>query len=456
MDTHIGTVRPSSGALPRETERLRPARSPPRDEFVLPVPDAPSYSAANFFRTQIMPVSLQDVRQAVTAVSGAVLDTACVLSRTLSDLSGAQVYLKFENHQFTASFKERGALNKLLSLDAAQRKAGVIAVSAGNHAQGVAYHAKRLGIPAVIVMPRFTPNVKVEQTRAFGAEVILQGENFDEAKAHALQVMAQRRLTLVHPYDDEKVIAGQGTIAVEMLEAQPDLDVLIVPVGGGGMIAGMASAATAIRPGIELVGVQTMRFPSMYAALKGSQPVFGSNTIAEGIAVREPGKLTEEIIRRLVADIVLVDEGDLEEAMLLLLEVEKTVVEGAGAAGLAGLLRHRGRFAGRKVGIVLCGGNIDPLTLADIIERGMVRTGRLARLQVELRDLPGSLAKVTAALAQANANIEEVHHERAFTRLPVQSAVVDFVLQTRGHDHVRQVIDAVEAAGFKARLHNAD
>jgi threonine dehydratase len=401
-----------------------------------------------------MPVTLQDVRNAASAIAGAVLNTACLLSRTLSEIAGAQVYLKFENHQFTASFKERGALNKLLSLEPSQRRAGVIAVSAGNHAQGVAYHAKRLGIPATIVMPRFTPNVKVEQTRAFGAEVILQGENFDEAKAYALQLMARRSLTLVHPYDDEKVIAGQGTIALEMLDAHPGLDALIVPIGGGGMIAGMAIAAKELKPGIELFGVETVRFPSMYAALKGTKPQFGANTIADGIAVKEPGKLTLEIIRRQVEDIILVDEGDLEEAMLLLLEVEKTVVEGAGAAGLAGLLRSRERFAGKQVGIVLCGGNIDPLMLADIIERGMVRTGRLARLQVELRDLPGALAKVTAALAQANANIEEVHHERAFTHLPVQSAVVDFVLQTRGHQHVQQIIVALDAAGFKARLHN--
>ena len=403
-----------------------------------------------------MPVSLQDVRNAAAAISGAVRDTACLRSHTLCGIAGAQVYLKFENHQFTASFKERGALNKLLSLDAAQRRAGVIAVSAGNHAQGVAYHAELLQIPAVIVMPRFTPNVKVEQTRAFGAEVILHGENFDEAKAHALQVMAQRRLTLVHPYDDEKIIAGQGTIALEMLDALPDLDVLIVPVGGGGMIAGMASAAKALKPRIEMIGVETRRFPSMFSALKGSKPEFGSNTIADGIAVREPGKLTLEIIRKQVDDIVLVDEGDIEEAMLLLLEIEKTVVEGAGAAGLAGLLRNHERFAGRKVGVVLSGGNIDPLTLADIIERGMVRAGRLTRLQVQLRDLPGSLAKVTAALAEANANIDEVHHERAFTHLPVQSAVVDFVLQTRGHDHVKQIIAGLEAAGFNTRLHNTD
>lgn len=403
-----------------------------------------------------MPVILQDIRDAAAAIAGAVVDTPCLHSRTLSEIAGAKVWLKFENHQFTASFKERGALNKLLSLGAAQRNAGVIAVSAGNHAQGVAYHAKRLAVPAVIVMPRFTPHVKVEHTRAFGAEVILHGENFDEAKVFALEQMAKRRLTLVHPYDDEKVIAGQGTIALEMLDSQPDLDVLLVPVGGGGMISGMAIAAKAVKPGIQIVGVETVRFPSMYCALKGLKPEFGTNTIAEGIAVKEPGKLTLEIVRQVVDDLVLVDEGDIEEAMLLLLEIEKTVVEGAGGVGLAGLLKNRERFAGRKVGLILCGGNIDPLTLADIIERGMVRSGRLTRLQVQLRDLPGSLARVTACLAQANANIEEVHHERAFTRLPVQSAEVDFVLETRGHDHIQQIISALEAAGFKARLHNAD
>lgn len=401
-----------------------------------------------------MSVTLEDVRLAAAAIAGAVIDTPCLHSRTLSEICGAQVYLKFENHQFTASFKERGALNKLLSLDDAQRQAGVIAVSAGNHAQGVAYHARRLGIPAVIVMPRFTPHVKVQHTRAFGAEVILHGDNFDEAKTFALDQMHSRQLALVHPYDDEQVIAGQGTIALEMLTVHPDLDVLLVPVGGGGMISGMAIAARALQPGIEVVGVETVRFPSMYCALKGLRPEFGASTIAEGVAVKVPGKLTLEIVRDAVADLLLVDEGDIEEAMLLLLEIEKTVVEGAGAVGLAGLMKNRERFAGRKVGLVLCGGNIDPLTLADIIERGMVRSGRLTRLQVQLRDLPGSLAKVTACLAEANANIEEVHHERAFSHLPVQSAEVDFVLETRDHEHVQQIIAALERAGFKARLHN--
>jgi threonine dehydratase len=403
-----------------------------------------------------MTVTIEDVRAAAAAIAGKVVDTPCLHSRTLSEITGAQIYLKFENHQFTASFKERGALNKLLSLDAAGRAKGVIAVSAGNHAQGVAYHAKLLGVPAVIVMPRFTPHVKVQHTRNFGAEVLLHGENFDEAKTFALRVRQERGLTLVHPYDDDKVIAGQGTIALEMLNAHPDLEVLVVSLGGGGMISGMAVAAKAIKPGIQVIGAETARFPSMYCAIKGQKPEFGASTIAEGIAVREPGKLTLEIVRRSVDEVLLVDEGDIEEAMLLLLEIEKTVVEGAGAVGLATVMKYRSRFAGRKVGLVLSGGNIDPLMLAEIIERGMVRSGRLTRLRVELRDLPGSLAAVTRVLADNNANIEEVHHQRAFTRLPVQSAEVDFVLETRDMEHVQQILAAINAAGYKARLHNTD
>ncbi|MBL0141864.1 MAG: threonine ammonia-lyase [Betaproteobacteria bacterium] len=403
-----------------------------------------------------MTVSIDDIRAAAAAIKGQVVDTPCLHSRTLSEITGAQVFLKFENHQFTASFKERGALNKLLSLDSSAAGKGVIACSAGNHAQGVAYHAARLGIPAVIVMPRFTPFVKVEHTRKHGVEVILHGDDFDEAKAHALGLERSRGLTLVHPYDDEKVIAGQGTIALEMLRDHPQLDCLLIAVGGGGLIAGIATAAKAVKPSIEVVGVETMRFPSMVHALRGTTPEFGTSTIAEGIAVKEPGRLTKEIVSRLVSDMLLVDEGDIEQAIVMLLEIEKTVVEGAGAASLAAMLREPGRFRGRRVGLVLCGGNIDPLMLAEIIKRGMVRAGRLARVRVEVRDLPGSLARVTACLAGQNANIEEVHHQRSFTHLAVQNAEVDLVLKTRNPDHVREIVAALNACGFTARARNFD
>lgn len=400
-----------------------------------------------------MVIGIEDVRAAAAAIAGSVVNTPCLHSRTLSQITGARIHLKFENHQFTASFKERGALNRLLQLDAAQRRAGVIAASAGNHAQGVAYHAQRLGIPAVIVMPRHTPGVKVEHTRGYGAEVILHGELFDDAKRHALELVSQRGLTWIHPYDDPLVIAGQGTIGLEMIDQAPDLDVIVVPIGGGGLISGIATAARALRPGIEIIGVQTQRFPSMYAALRGEAVEYGVSTIADGIAVKSPGQLTVPIVRALVSDILLVDEGDLEQAIVMLLEVEKTVAEGAGAAALAAVLRHRDRFEGRRVGLVLCGGNIDPLMLSGIIERGMVRTGRLTRLTVELRDLPGALAEATSCVADMNANIEEIAHQRAFTNLPVQAVEVDFVLGTRGHEHVREIVAALSARGFKARLH---
>ena len=402
-----------------------------------------------------MTVSAASIHAAAALLADQVIDTPCLYSRTLSAITGAEVYLKFENLQFTASFKERGALVKLLSLSPAERGAGVLAVSAGNHAQGVAYHARRLGIRAVIVMPRHTPHVKVEHTRAFGAEVILAGDSFDEAKARGLALAAERKLSFVHPYDDERVISGQGTVALEMLAREPALEVLVVPVGGGGLIAGMAIAAKAAKPGIELYGVETESFPSMYCALRGEAPRCAANTIADGIAVREPGALTLPIVRELVSGMLLVGEGEIEHAIVLLLEIEKTVAEGAGAAGLAALLAQPQRFRGRRVGIVLSGGNIDPLMLSVIIERGMVRAGRLTRLTVELRDLPGALATVTACLAEANANIEEVHHQRAFTNLPLQTADVEFVLQTRGREHVEEIIGALRAAGFAARIHGA-
>ncbi|MES2942670.1 MAG: threonine ammonia-lyase [Pseudomonadota bacterium] len=395
-------------------------------------------------------LSLNDIQQAALRLQGHLLDTPCVESRTLSQITGAQIFLKFENLQYTASFKERGACNKLAQLSSEERARGVIAMSAGNHAQGVAYHAQRLGIRAVIVMPRFTPGVKIERTRGFGAEVVLHGDTLDESRSHALQLAADQGLVFVHPYDDVAIVAGQGTVGLEMLQAVPELDTLVIAVGGGGLIAGMATAAKAIKPGIEVIGVQTSRFPAMVNAIKGTSHPQGVSTIAEGIAVGTPGEIPRAIIARLVNDMVLVDEGDIEQAMVMLLEIEKTLVEGAGAAGLAALLKYPARFAGKKVGLVLCGGNIDPLLLAAIIERGMVRAGRLARIKVSVRDVPGSLAKITATVADAGANIDEVHHQRAFTMLSAQNVEVELVIQTRGQAHIQQVISALNDAGFEA------
>jgi threonine dehydratase len=397
-------------------------------------------------------LTLQDIQAAAARVQGHVLDTPCVESKTLSQIVGAQVFLKFENLQFTASFKERGACNKLVQLSAEEQARGVIAMSAGNHAQGVAYHAQRLGLHAVIVMPRFTPGVKVQRTRGFGAEVVLHGDTLEEARAHAYQLAEQRSLTFVHPYDDEAVAAGQGTLGLEMLAAVPDLDTLVIAVGGGGLISGVATAAKAIRPDIEIIGVQTSRFPAMVNAIQGTQHPQGTSTIAEGIAVGTPGKITQEIIRHLVDDLVLVDEGDIEQAVLMLLEIEKTLVEGAGAAGLAALVRYPERFKGKKVGLVLCGGNIDPLLLAAIIERGMVRSGRLARIKVSARDIPGVLARITAMVADTGANIEEVHHQRAFTMLAAQNVEIELVLQTRGKAHIEEVLQHLHDGGMEAVL----
>ncbi|WP_120965508.1 threonine ammonia-lyase [Comamonas sp. lk] len=397
-------------------------------------------------------LTFSDIQAAATRLQGAVLQTPCVESRTLSQITGAQVYLKFENLQFTASFKERGALNKLLMLTAAERAHGVVAMSAGNHAQGVAYHAQRLGMRAVIVMPRFTPGVKVERTRGFGAEVVLHGDTLAEARAHAYQLAQEQQLTFVHPYDDEAIAAGQGTLALEMLQTQPDLETLVVAIGGGGLIAGIATAAKAVKPGIEIIGVQTQRFPSMLNAVRNTDLPMGTSTIAEGIAVTQPGVITQEVVRHCVDDLLLVDEGDIEQAVLMLLEIEKTLVEGAGAVGLAALLRYPERFKGKKVGLVLSGGNIDPLLLAAIIERGMVRSGRLARIRVSARDIPGVLAHITATVAGAGANIEEVHHQRAFTMLAAQNVEIEFVLQTRGQAHVSEVLEQLRRAGMEAAL----
>jgi threonine dehydratase len=381
-----------------------------------------------------MSVSFADIQQAATRLQGQVLDTPCVESKTLGQIVGARVFLKFENLQFTASFKERGALNKLATMvESGAPIKGVIAASAGNHAQGVAHHAQRLGLRAVIVMPVATPTVKVERTRGFGAEVVLFGETFDEAREHALALAEREGLSFVHPFDDAAVIAGQGTIGVEMLRAQPELDTLVIAVGGGGLISGIATAVRQLKPSVQIIGVQTSRFPAMVNA------------------VGQPGKLTRELIRERVDDLLLVDEGDIEQAVLMLLEIEKTVVEGAGAAGLAALLKHPARFAGKQVGLVLCGGNIDPLMLSALIERGMVRAGRLARIRVNARDTPGVLARITAIVAEAGANIDEVHHQRAFSSLSAQNVEVELVLQTRNAAHVQDVVQRLTAAGLDAQ-----
>ena len=397
-------------------------------------------------------LELADIQQAAERVHGQVLETPCVESRTLSQLTGTQLFLKMENLQFTASFKERGACNKLVQLSDEEKTRGVIAMSAGNHAQGVAYHAERLGIPATIVMPTFTPGVKVARTRGFGARVILHGDSLEAAYTHAKALAEAQNLVFVHPYNDSAIMAGQGTLALEMLAAQPALDTLVVPVGGGGLIAGIATAAKAIRPGIRVVGVQTQRFPAMVNAVQGTQHPQGGNTIAEGIAVGAPGALCLEVIRQRVDELLLVDEGDIEQAIVMLLEIEKTLAEGAGAAALAALLRHKDRFAGHKVGMVLSGGNIDPQLLAQIIGRGLVRSGRLIRIVISARDVPGSLARITALVAEAGANVDEVHHQRAFTLLAAQNVEIEMVLQTRGHEHVQELLARLRGAGLEVRL----
>ncbi|MEO8807575.1 MAG: threonine ammonia-lyase [Burkholderiaceae bacterium] len=396
-------------------------------------------------------LTVDDVRAAAERLRGEIIDTPCMPSRTLSALAGCEVFLKFENLQFTASFKERGALNKMAQLTPAERAKGVLAVSAGNHAQGVAYHAQRMGIPATIVMPRFAPAVKVERTRGFGASVVLEGDTFDDARGHGLALARERGLTLVHPYDDLAVIAGQGTIALEMLAQQPEIDTFVVAIGGGGMISGVATAARALRPGVQIVGVQTERFPAAWNAMHGEARASAQATIADGIAVKSPGALTLPLIMERVDDVLLVSEDDIEQAILMLLEIEKTVVEGAGAVGLAALIKHGVRFEGRKVGLILSGGNIEPLVLAEIIERGMVKSGRLARLRFDVRDVPGALANVATLLGKLGANIDEVQHQRAFTSLSVERAQIEVVVQTRGVAHIEQILTAMRDEGYEAQ-----
>lgn len=398
-----------------------------------------------------MTVTLEKIRTAATRLEGQLVRTPCLKSETLSKLTGAEVYLKFENHQFTASFKERGALVKLLSLDASQRRRGVVAMSAGNHAQGVAHHASRMGIPATIVMPVSTPFNKVQQTRQLGARVVLHGEQLTEAAAHAHELAERENLVFVHPYDDEEVIAGQGTIALEMLAEFPEIDLLCIPIGGGGLIAGMAIAAKGLKPSIDMVGVQTQAYPAMYSLFKGTSLPTGSSTLAEGMAVRDVGQLTRQIILKQVDDIVLIDEADLENAISLLIGIEKTVVEGAGAAGLAALLAHPERFRGRKVGLVLCGGNIDTRLLGIVLQRQLVREQRLVTLRFKIADQPGTLARVAAIIGEAGGNIVDVAHQRLFLDVPVKAADMELTVETRDAEHTRQLEDALRKAGFEPR-----
>lgn len=401
-------------------------------------------------------IGLADVRAAADRIRGAVAETPCLHSRTLSSLTGAEVWLKFENHQFTASFKERGALNKLLQLSDAERKRGVIAMSAGNHAQGVAYHAGRLGIPATIVMPTITPFVKVRHVRAFGARVVIEGDTLVEAAAKARALAEAEGLVFVHPYDDPAIMAGQGTLGLEMLAQAPALQDLIVPVGGGGLIAGMAVAARAMKPDLRVFGVESELYTAMYQEMHGLPVSVGGVSIAEGISVRDIGRAPIEVARKLVEDVLIAREADIERAIVALVEIEKTVTEGAGAAGLAALLAHPERFRGRHVGIVLSGGNIDTRLLASVLMRGLVRDGRLARIIVMSDDAPGRLAKAAGVIGAAGVNIVEVAHQRLFTLASAKATEIEFVVEARDRAHLEELLLALAAAGLPAKIEEPD
>lgn len=399
-----------------------------------------------------LPITVADVRAAAARIGGAVKRTPAAVSETLSALSGCRVHLKFEIFQFTASFKERGALNKISTLTEAEQRAGVITVSAGNHAQAVAHHCRRLGIPATVVMPRYTPFSKVTRTEASGAEVILSGEGFAEALAAAEKLRAERGLTLVHPFDDPAVMAGQGTLALELLEDFPDLDTLVVPVGGGGLISGCAVAAKGVKPDIEVVGVQTASFPGMKALFEPVSPPAHRQTIADGIAVKTPGELTRRVVAQLVDEILLVNEDAIEHAVCLLAEIEKVVVEGAGATPLAALAAHPGRFDGKRVGLVLSGANIDSRTLAGCLLRGLVRDGRMVRLAIEMEDIPGSLARVTSIIGDAGGNIIEVLHQRLSADLSLRYTTLEIQVETRDRHHTDAILASLKAAGFSVTI----
>ncbi len=397
-------------------------------------------------------LTLDDVRAAAARIDGAVVRTPMLHSQTLSEISGADIWLKFENHQFTAAYKERGALNALLHLNEKQRARGVIAASAGNHSQGLSYHGRRLGVPVTIVMPQTTPSVKVMQTESVGGNVTLFGETFDEAYAHARELEKERGLTFVHPFDDPLVAAGQGTVALEMLEQKDDFDCLVVPIGGGGLMSGMATVAKAIKPSIEMVGVQAELYPSMYSAVTGDERPCGGDTLAEGIAVKAPGEFTRQIIGELVDDVLLVKESALEHAVALLLQIEKTVVEGAGAAGLAAILSNPEKFKGKTVGLVLCGGNIDTRLLANVLLRDLARSGRLARLQIVLQDRPGALFKVMREFNEHNVNIIEIYHQRIFTTLPAKGLTAEIECEARDGEQIDRLVTSLRAKGYSVEM----
>ena len=399
-----------------------------------------------------MSISFTDIEQASARISADVVRTPLVKAHTLSAMTGADVRLKLETLQVTNAFKVRGALNKLLTLTGAERKAGVIALSAGNHAQAVAYHATRLGIPATIVMPEHTPWTKVERTSRFGAQVELAGETLAEAHEHLQRLIAERGLVLVHPYDDPLVMAGQGTIAMEMLADEPGLDELIVPVGGGGLISGMAVAARHVKPGIGVTGVELERYPAMRAALAGEQAECGGTTLAEGIAVRDVGKQAIEVCRRLVDRIDLVSESAVEKAIVTLLSEEKLLAEGAGAAGVAALLAQPGRWAGKTVGLVICGANIDQRMLASLIVRELARDRRVVRLRFLIEDRPGILGLISTALGRQKANILEVHHQRNFLDVPAKGAVLEITVETRGPGHTEEIMAYMREQAYIAQV----
>ncbi len=409
------------------------------------MPSAPASVPA---ATDPLPVTLADVRAAAARIEGAVVRTPTLYSRTLSRITGAEVWCKFENLQFTAAYKERGALNTLLTMGDADRAKGVIAASAGNHAQGLAYHAHRLGVPATIVMPVTAPVTKVVQTESHGATVVLHGERFDDAYAHARVLEEERGFTFVHPFDQPSIMAGQGTVALEMLADAPELETLVVPVGGGGLLAGMGVAARGLNPDIDLVGVESELYPSMLNALDGGDRPTGGDTLGEGIAVSRAGTLTPAIVRALGADLLLVSERHLERAVSLLVEIEKTVVEGAGAAGLAALLAHPERFRGRRCGLVLCGGNIDTRLLANVLIRDLARHGRIARLRVELHDRAGALVSMLRIVSEQGANIMEVVHQRIFTSVPAKDLMTEIECETRDHAHLDRLVSALRDGGY--------